>query len=88
MKKVIGSLGMFAGMLILAGTAMAQQEVAPDHFEGSVASAMQSRKSVRPSPKAKAVSSTQKSAKKVSSQKHDLTKTASLSAPVTPGSGR
>lgn len=86
MKKMIGSLGMFAGMLILAGSAMAQQEVAPDHFDGSVASAVQSRKSVRPAPKAKAVRSS--SAKKISSQKHELAKTASLTAPVTPGTGR
>jgi len=68
MKKFIGSLGMFAATMILAVSAMAQQEVAPDHFDVSPASAQQQRKvlqtkkSVRPTHTAKAKSSKKQTA--------------------------
>ena len=53
MKKFFGSLGMLAATMILAVSAVAQQEVAPDHFDASPASAQQRKasqikKSVRP----------------------------------------
>ena len=62
MKKFIGSLGMFAATMILAVSAVAQQEVAPDHFDASPASAQQQRKvsptkkSIRPARTVKAKS--------------------------------
>ena len=68
MKKFIGSLGMLAATMILTVSAVAQQEVAPDHFDATPASAQQQRKalqikkSVRPAQTAKAKASKKQTA--------------------------
>ena len=67
MKKFIGSLAMLAATMILAVSAVAQQEVAPDHFDASPASAQQRKasqikKSVRPAQTAKAKASKKQTA--------------------------
>ena len=78
MKKFIGSLGLFAATMILAVSAVAQQEVAPDHFDASPASAQaqrkvsQTKKSVRPAQTAKA-----KATKKELANRNALVMTAS-----------
>ena len=85
MKRMIGSLGMFAGMLVLAVSAMAQQEVSPDHFDAGTASAVQQRKAARSTHKTQVARTSQTSAKtKVSSQKRELPNTATVASAVMP----